>query len=521
MVPQSPHHHLGTSIDLVVQDPLQDSKSISGKLLHRLANLSYTSKKSNKRNNSNKQWKEEKKKDRITMSNSENFLHNPLDHLSTLPRTTLSTRPRPRVQPNHPFHHQPQFRTTMQQQDPQMSPHRTTRATCQMSSPTEDHTNIIVNPYSSSQALLMDRNNYCDMNLQEYNSGLQEYNYASVVNEMGDTSSPFVTRSNLQSPSRVQKLQHQQQRHPGLNLNPINSHHTLVSPQLARLTRTLRHSNHGNGIYGGSTSSACTSSPNKTLLSSLSSASCSPRSDMMRYQNTASILSNSTEMSDLNGSSMMIYQDRNHDDTLPLGTVLYDSNYGDSASSQHVYCEIPAVPPPPPAPCSRNPKYRMNSNEEGSFFVSNNIGEYESSQCENEAFHEELSHGQERKNCFINSKIISQQQCLTPYEEEFIKQNKASSSSSKLNGSPARRSCQSGKSEVNSSCSPLKSPRRFVSVETNATKFTNNVINMAGTRSPKKKNRLTNATNAAQMNNVGEKREVGDENLQINHESRV
>ena len=207
MVPQSPHKLAGTCIDLEVPEQLHDSKSISGKLLHRLANLSYTSKKQNKRNNNNnKQWKE-KKRGRITMSNSENFLNNPLDHLSTLPRTTLSTRPRLPVQPNLPYP-QPQYRTTMQQQDNPMACHTTSLTTCQMSSPMEEHTNIIVNPYSSSQALLMDRNNYCDTNFQEYNSGLQqEYNYASVVNDMGDPSTPFVNRRHIQSPSRCQQQQ--------------------------------------------------------------------------------------------------------------------------------------------------------------------------------------------------------------------------------------------------------------------------------------------------------------------------
>ena len=112
MVQQSPLKQIGIFTDLGVQEPLQDNKGISAKLLHRLTNLSYTSKKPNKKNNT-KSWKE-KKKDRITTSNSENFLHNPLDHLSTLPRTTLSTKPRLPVQPNHPFH-QPQFRTTMLQ----------------------------------------------------------------------------------------------------------------------------------------------------------------------------------------------------------------------------------------------------------------------------------------------------------------------------------------------------------------------------------------------------------------------
>ena len=131
MVPQSPHKLAGTCIDLEVPEQLHDSKSISGKLLHRLANLSYTSKKQNKRNNNNnKQWKE-KKRGRITMSNSENFLHNPSDHLSTLPRTTLSTRPRLQVQQNPPFH-QHQFRTTIHQQEQQMSPHTLRTTTCQI-----------------------------------------------------------------------------------------------------------------------------------------------------------------------------------------------------------------------------------------------------------------------------------------------------------------------------------------------------------------------------------------------------
>ena len=481
MAQQSPLKQTGMYTDLGVQEPLQDNKGISAKLLHRLTNLSYTSKKPNKKN---KSWKE-KKKDRITMSNSENFLHNPLDHLSTLPRTTLCTKPRLPVQQNHQFH-PPQYRTTMHQEH-QMSPH-TLRTTYQIPSPMEDtqHTNIIVNPYSSSQALLMDRNNSCDMNNSyDYNSGnLQEYNYASVVNEMGDSSStPFVKRNHLQSPSRLQ------QRHPNLMSNPLNSHpHSLVSPQLARLTRTLRHPGNGNGIYNGSTSSMCTTaSPNKTVLSSLSSNSCSPRSDMMRYQNTASIFSNSTEMSDLNGSSLIIYEDRNPDDTLPLGTTLYDSNFGDSSS--HVYAEIPPVPPPPPAPAYKKPKPQMNYTEDE----------------EENFFQQGGSPIQDRRDVFKSSKMPQ----LTPYEEEFIKQ--ASSSSSKLNGSPARRSCQSN--SQSNSFSPTKSPRRFVSVENNATKFTNNRVMMENsntTRSPKKKNRLT-----------GQERQFSDDNIETNHESQV
>ena len=488
MVQQSPLKQIGIFTDLGVQEPLQDNKSISGKLLHRLTNLSYTSKKPNKKN-STKSWKE-KKKDRITTSNSENFLHNPLDHLSTLPRTTLSTKPRLPVQPNHPFH-QPQFRTTMLQQEHQMSPH-TLRATYQIPSPMEDtqHTNIIVNPYSSSQALLMDRNNSCDMNNSyDYNSGkLQEYNYASVVNEMGDSSStPFVKRDQLQSPSRLQ------QRHPTLISNPLN-HHSIVSPQLARLTRTLRHPSNSNGIYGGSTSSMCTTaSPNKTVLSSLSSTSCSPRSDMLRYQNTASIFSNSTEMSDLNGSSFIIYEDRNRDDTLPLGTTLYDSNFEDSSSNQHVYCEIPPVPPPPPAPGYKKSKPQMNYTEDE----------------EENFFQQGGSPIQDRRDIFKNSKMPQ----LTPYEEEFIKQ--ASSSSSKLNASPVRRSCQSN--NQSNSFSPTKSPRRFVSVENNATKFTNNRVIMddSTARSPKKKNRLT-----GQRGDLRGK-QFSDDNIETNHESQV
>merc|ERR1719367_516020 len=129
----------------------------------------------------------------------------------------------------HQFH-PPQYRTTMHQEH-QMSPH-TLRTTYQIPSPTEDpqHTNIIVNPYSSSQQLLVDRHNCGDTNYtHDYNHGLQEYNYASVVNEMGDPSTPFVTRNHLQSPSRLL-----QQRNPTLISNPLNSHHALVSPQLAR-----------------------------------------------------------------------------------------------------------------------------------------------------------------------------------------------------------------------------------------------------------------------------------------------
>ena len=401
----------------------------------------------------------------------------------------------------------------MHQQEHQMSPHTLRATTCQIPSPTEDpqHTNITVNPYSSSQALLMDRNNCCDTNnLHEYNSGLHEYNYASVVNEMGDPSTPFVMRNHLQSPARLQ-----QQRHPTLISNPLNSHHSLVSPQLARLTRTLRHPNNVNSIYGGSTSSACTASPNKTVLSSLSSTSCSPRSDMTRYQNTASIFSNSTEMSDLNGSSLEIYQDRNPDDTLPLGTTIYDSSYGDSSSNQHVYCEIPPVPPPPPAPSNRKPNYQMNyAGGEEELQFSSNQGAFRSHELprNGEAFHGDVFHKQERKDVFNNSNLL--QQSLTPYEEEFIKQNKASSSSSKLNGSPARRSCQSN-NQVNS-FSPTKSPRRFVSVENNATKFTNNVIMEDSTRSPKKKNRLT----TQKCSNLGG-RQFSDDNTKTKHESQV
>ena len=525
MVPQSPHKLAGTCIDLEVPEQLHDSKSISGKLLHRLANLSYTSKKQNKKNN-NKQWKE-KKRGRITMSNSENFLNNPLDHLSTLPRTTLSTRPRLPVQPNLPYP-QPQFRSTMQQQDNPMASHTTSLTTCQMSSPMEEHTNIIVNPYSSSQALLMDRNNYCDTNFQEYNSGLQqEYNYASVVNDIGDPSTPFTNRRHIQSPSRFQQ---QQLRNPALNSNVLhNAHHPIVSPQLARLTHTLRHVNAGNGIYGGSTSSACTASPNKTLLSTLSSASCSPRSDMLRYQNTASILSNSTEMSDLNGSSLIIYQDRNSDDTLPLGTVLYDSSYGDSSSGHHVYCEIPPVPPPPP-PVPNN-GYQNNgpvSLEKNQFGNPNRLIGFENAQSQEykdkETFRGNFSFEKDRNDIFMNVNIHQKQHetsSLTPYEEEFKKQNEASSSTSsskKLNGSPVRRSCQSN-NRANCSFSPTKSPRRFVGVENNATKFTNNVI-MADTRSPKKKNRLEAMK---EENNVVARHEyntASDDN-QANQESQV
>jgi len=396
MAMQSPHRQAGICTDLAVKEQLQDNKSISGKLFHRLANLSYTSKKQNKKNSNTKSHKE-MKKDRITMSNSENFLHNPSDHLSTLPRTTLSTRPRLQVQQNPPFH-QHQFRTTIHQQEQQMSPHTLRTTTCQIPSPTEDpqHTNIIVNPYSSSQQLLMDRHNCGDTSYShDCNPGLQEYNYASVVNEMGDPSTPFVTRNHLQSPSRLL-----QQRNPTLISNPLNSHHALVSPQLARLTRTLRHPHNVSGIYGGSTSSACTSSPNKTLLSALSSTSCSPRSDMTRYQNTASIFSNSTEMSDLNGSSLVIYQDQHSDDTLPLGTVLYDS-YEDSSSNQHVYCEIPPVPPPPPAPSNRKPKCQMNfTGHEEELNLSNHQGLFRSPEFprNGEVFHEDSSYKHERKD---------------------------------------------------------------------------------------------------------------------------
>ena len=112
---------------------------------------------------------------------------------------------------------------------------------------------------------------------------------------------------------------------------------------------------------------------------------------------------------------------------------------------------------------------------------------------------------QDRRDVFKSSKMPQ----LTPYEEEFIKQ--ASSSSSKLNGSPARRSCQSN--SQSNSFSPTKSPRRFVSVENNATKFTNNRVMMENsntTRSPKKKNRLT-----------GQERQFSDDKIETNHESQV
>ena len=110
---------------------------------------------------------------------------------------------------------------------------------------------------------------------------------------------------------------------------------------------------------------------------------------------------------------------------------------------------------------------------------------------------------------------------LTPYEEEFKKQNEASSSTSsskKLNGSPVRRSCQSN-NRPNCSFSPTKSPRRFVSVENNATKFTNNVI-MADTRSPKKKNRLEAMK---EENNVVARYEynTASDGNQANQESQV
>ena len=103
---------------------------------------------------------------------------------------------------------------------------------------------------------------------------------------------------------------------------------------------------------------------------------------------------------------------------------------------------------------------------------------------------------------------------LTPYEEEFIKQ--ASSSSSKLNASPVRRSCQSN--NQSNSFSPTKSPRRFVSVENNATKFTNNRVIMddSTARSPKKKNRLT----GGQHGNLRGK-QFSDDNIETNHESQV
>ena len=149
-------------------------------------------------------------------------------------------------------------------------------------------------------------------------------------------------------------------------------------------------------------------------------------------------------MSDLNGSSLVIYQDQNSDDTLPLRTGIYDSSYGDSSSNQHVYCEIPPVPPPPPAPSNRKSKCQMNYvGGEEQFPYSNNQGGFRSHDLprNGEAFHGDVFHKQERRDVFNNSNLI--QQSLTPYEEEFMKQNKASSSSSKLNGSPARRSCQS------------------------------------------------------------------------------
>ena len=128
-----------------------------------------------------------------------------------------------------------------------------------------------------------------------------------------------------------------------------------------------------------------------------------------------------------------------------------------------------------------------------------------------EDFHRELSHRQDNRGIFKKSK--HPQHCLTPYEEEFMKQSKASSSS-KLNGSPLRRTCQSN-NQVNS-FSPTNGPRRFISVENNATKFTNNVV-MPDTKSPKRKNPLT-----TEKNDGGEKRKRGsDENIQSNHESQV
>ena len=70
-----------------------------------------------------------------------------------------------------------------------------------------------------------------------------------------------------------------------------------------------------------------------------------------------------------------------------------------------------------------------------------------------EVFHEELRHEQ-AKNMFSPN---TQQHQLTPYEREFLMQNKAvASSQSKLNGSPARRrNCQSN--QVVNSFSPTKS----------------------------------------------------------------
>ena len=151
---------------------------------------------------------------------------------------------------------------------------------------------------------------------------------------------------------------------------------------------------------------------------------------------------------------------------------------------------------------------------EEQFPYSNNQGGFRSHDLprNGEAFHGDVFHKQERRDVFNNSNLI--QQSLTPYEEEFMKQNKASSSSSKLNGSPARRSCQSN-TQANS-FSPTKSPRRFVSVENNATKFTNNVIMEDSTKSPKKKNRFT----TQKCSNLGG-RQFSDDKKQTKHESQV
>lgn len=407
----------------------------------------------------------------------------------------------------------------------------------------------------------MDNRNNCDTtngsgalnNCDGGGMSQDAYNYASVVNELSQMSPKMMARNNhIQSPARFQQ-------HLNSDVSASNNRHqSIISPQLARLTRTLRHGGggiNGSAIYGGSTSSAYTASPCKTLLSSLSSASCSPRSDMNRYQNTASIFSNSTEMSDLNGSSLIIYQ--GNDDTLPLDSLIYDTGSVTSSSNQHVYCEIPPVPPPPPpARTNRIPRNEANRREEfkeaenKSFYyeqenmalnstwdahhhvsdiidvgtprADRNIpkNEFVHKRSQNnlnyteEVFHEELRHEQ-AKNMFSPN---TQQHQLTPYEREFLMQNKAvaHSSSGKLNGSPARRrNCQSN--QVVNSFSPTKSstksPRHFISVENNATKCSNNDdVQPDMTRSPKKKNPLRGEKNGENKNSSSK---------QTKHESQV
>ena len=88
---------------------------------------------------------------------------------------------------------------------------------------------------------------------------------------------------------------------------------SYLSPQLARLTHTLRMNSPGSSMFDGS--------PCKTLTSTLSSPSYSP--SFTRYQNA-------TEMMDMN--SLMI--------VTPDGAKFHDPGV---SYEQHVYCEIPAV----------------------------------------------------------------------------------------------------------------------------------------------------------------------------------